>query len=192
MGWFGKGDERDADSIWDSYAQAGDDLFHARSDLAEAEQQYADARRKLCEIDLLPVLQKALKQYSLSALGLLVEVGEEQPELVRALIPELYDCSLGIGKPDILARGVLRRLSTSGSLHTELVPLVAATLRDAEKTTDVFAMRGLVFLLEDVNDPALIAQWRKTVLASPEEDVREIAEEYPEDEYPEPNPPQQL
>jgi hypothetical protein len=69
---------------------------------------------------------------------------------------------------------------------------MAATLRDAEKTTGVFAMRGLVFLLEDVNDPALIAQWRKTVLASPEEDVREIAEEYPEDEYPEPNPPQQL
>ncbi|MFI1395963.1 hypothetical protein [Streptomyces sp. NPDC020681] len=192
MGWFGKSDERDSDTIWNSYVQAGDDLYQAKCELAEAEQRYADAERELFGIDLLPVLRKALRKYSLSALGLLGEIGEEQPELVRALIPELYACSLGIGKPDILARGVLRTLSRSGSLHAELVPLVTATLRDTERTTDVFAMRGLAFLLEDVNDPALLGRWRRTVLVSADEDVREIAEDYPEDEFPEPAPPQQL
>jgi hypothetical protein len=179
MGWFGKDEKSEAEEAWDDFVRAS----YKRS----------KAMRELFETDPLPAVRKALSGGGelFAALDLLMDVGWDRPELVRAVVPELYSSSLSLGRPGIFARLVLRRLSGSGreyaeGLHAELAPLTAATLR--EEVTDVFAMQALKMLLDDVGALDLQGQWLEAVRASPDVDVRELAEDY-EDENPEPPAP---
>ncbi|MFF1445620.1 hypothetical protein [Streptomyces sp. NPDC058295] len=55
--------------------------------------------------------------------------------------------------------------------------------------TDVFAMQALAMLLDEVGAPGLLGQWREAARASPDADVQELAEDYAEDEHPEPPAP---
>ncbi|MFI6932010.1 hypothetical protein [Streptomyces sp. NPDC050287] len=136
----------------------------------------------------MPVLRESLRagRGSLAVLNLLREVGGDRPDVVHALLPELYEYCLSVNKPGIWGREVVRTLAASVPLHDELAPLVDRTLRD--EVTDVFAMRALGMLLDDIDNTdgtdtaALPARWRRAVLASPDADVREIAEEYPADD----------
>lgn len=180
MGWFWKEEKSEAEDAWDDFVRAND--------------TYSEAKQVLFETDPLPAVRNALNDGGdlFAALQLLKDVGWNRPELVQAVVPELYSCSLSLGRPGIFARLVLRRLSGSGhtyaeALHTELVPLTAATLR--EEATDEFSMRALAFLLDDVGALDLLGQWREAARASPDVGVRELAEEYGEDEYPEPPAP---
>ncbi|GAA3823761.1 hypothetical protein ACFS5L_33495 [Streptomyces phyllanthi] len=164
-------EKSEAEEAWDDFVRASD--------------RYSEARRALFETDPLPAVRKALNDGGdmFAALDLLMDVGWNRPELVRAVVPELYSCSLSLGRPGIFARLVLRRLSGSGpeyaeALHAELAPLTAATLR--EEVTDVFAMQALAMLLDDVGASDLLGRWREAVLASPDVDVRELAEDYGE------------
>lgn len=180
MGWFGKEEKSEAEEAWDDFVRASN--------------KRGKAMRELFETDPLPAVRKALNGGGemFAALDLLKDVGWSRPELVGAVVPELYSCSLSLGPPGIFARLVLRRLSASGQeyaegLHAGLAPLTAATLR--EEVTDVFAMQALEMLLDDVGALDLHGQWLEAVRASPDVDVRELAEDYEEEENPEPPAP---
>lgn len=180
MAWFCKEEKSEAEDAWDDYVRASN--------------TYSTARRMLFETDPLPAVRKALNGGGdlFAALHLLKDVGWDRPRLVQAVVPELYACSLSLGPPGIFARLVLRRLSGSGhayakALHAGLAPLTAATLR--EEVTDVFAMQALAMLLDDVGALGLLGQWREAARASPDVDVRELAEDYGEEEHPEPPAP---
>ncbi|MEV6959389.1 hypothetical protein AB0M97_09330 [Streptomyces sp. NPDC051207] len=167
LSWLWEDGKSQEEEAWDCFVEACG--------------EYGEARRRLFETDPLPSVRKALAggDGRFAALQLLRDVGWDRPELVQAVVPELYACSLGLGPPGIFARLVLRRLGESGhryaeDLPTQLAPLVAATLR--EEVTDVFAMNALGMLMDDVGDPALLARWREAVSASPDEDVRELLE----------------
>ncbi|GGP97392.1 hypothetical protein [Streptomyces roseolilacinus] len=195
-GLFGDDEGSEAQRAWREHEEAEHERHQARSELREAEERYAAAVSRLLATDPVPVLREALDtgRHSLRALNLLRQVGADHPDLVRALLPELYGCCLSIGKPGIFGREVVRTLSRTTDLHDDLAPLVAATLRDEDEVTDVFAMRGLVMTLDDIGDTRLMDQWRRAALASTDPDVREIVEEYPPDEAPttprEPDAPQ--
>ncbi|WP_330172921.1 hypothetical protein OG875_04565 [Streptomyces sp. NBC_01498] len=179
MGWFDEDTRTDAERAWDAYTKASGRL--------------AVAQRELFETDPLPAVRKALAGGDgtglFAALDLLTQVGWNRPQLVRAVLPELYSCSLSLGRPGIFARLVLGRLSRAGERYTrgmeaEIGALMEATLRD--EGDDALALRALGLLLEDIDSPALIARLREFARASSDEDVRELAEEYPEDEHPPP------
>ncbi|WP_030665440.1 hypothetical protein [Streptomyces cellulosae] len=179
MRWFGSGDDSGGERLWRAYLEADHVRFIVEERLREAEEERAEIRKRLLGSDVVPVLGESLRagRGSLAVLNLLREVGAERPDVVHALLPELYECCLSINKPGIWGREVVRTLAASVALHDELTPLVDRTLRD--EVTDVFAMRALVMLLDDIGATALLARWRRAVLASPDVDVREIAEEYP-------------
>ncbi len=179
MRWFGSGDDSGGERLWRAYLEADHVRFIVEERLREAEEKRAEIRKRLLGSDVVPVLRESLRagRGSLAVLNLLREVGADRPDVVHALLPELYECCLSINKPGIWGREVVRTLAASVALHDELAPLVDRTLRD--EVTDVFAMRALVMLLDDIGATALLARWRRAVLASPDVDVREIAEEYP-------------
>ncbi|QIQ03202.1 hypothetical protein [Streptomyces liangshanensis] len=161
------------------------------TDFLGKRRKYERVKEELLGTDLLPVLRKALADgdSSYAVFSLVEEEAGDRPELFRELVPDLYPYTLSLGPPGIFSRRALRALSRPGTPHAELAPLVAATLRD--EVTDVFAMRALAMLLEDVNDLTLLARWREAALTSPDEDVRELPDEYPESEYPPPDAPQE-
>lgn len=116
-------------------------------------------------------------------LDLLREVGGDHPDLVLALLPELYDCCLGINKTSIWGREILHVLGRTTDLHDALAPLVTRTLGDKDEREDLEAMNGLGMLLDGLGDTALLARWHKAVRASQDPDVRELADAYePDDE----------
>ena len=59
----------------------------------------AEAKRVLFETGPLPAVQKALNGGGIpfAALHPLHHVGWDRPELIRAVVPELYSCSLSLG-----------------------------------------------------------------------------------------------
>lgn len=57
--------------------------------------------------------------------------------------------------------------------------LVTETLSGEDEREDVFSMNGLGMLLDDIGDTALLDEWRRTVSASPDADVRELADDCP-------------
>ncbi|MFD3525525.1 hypothetical protein [Streptomyces sp. NPDC058653] len=177
MGWFDTDTGTDAERAWAAYVKASDKL--------------AGARRELFETDALPLVRDALAGGGdlLTALHLLMDVGWQRPELVRAVLPELYECSLSMGRAGIFARLVLGRLSRAGERYTDgmyeqVGGLMEATLR--EEGDDALTLRALAALLEDIGAMGLIARLREFGRLSPDVDVRELMEEYPEDEYPPP------
>ncbi|MEV2217576.1 hypothetical protein AB0H86_40175 [Streptomyces sp. NPDC050997] len=180
MGWFGSGDESGGERLWRAYLEADHLRFVAEERLRDVEQDRTAARERLLGSDVAPVLRDSLRtgRGSLAVLDLLRHVGADRPDIVQSLLPELYECCLSVNKPGVWGREVISSLAGSVAVHDELAPLVERTLID--EVTDVLAMRALVMLLDDLGDAALMARWRHAVLASPDVDVREIAEEYEE------------
>jgi len=180
VGWFGSGDESGGERLWRAYLEADHLRFVAEERLREVEEDRAAARERLLGSDVVPVLRESLRsgRGSLAVLDLLRHVGTDRPDIVQSLLPELYECCLSVNKPGVWGREVVSSLAGSVAVHDELAPLVGRTLVD--EVTDVLAMRALVMLLDDLGDAALMARWRHAVLASPDVDVREIAEEYEE------------
>ncbi|MDH6622467.1 hypothetical protein M2271_000254 [Streptomyces sp. LBL] len=182
MRWFGSGDDSGGERLWRAYLEADHVRFLVEERLREADEERAEIRERLLGADVVPVLRESLRagRGSLAVLNLLRDVGADRPDVVHALLPELYACCLSVNKAGIWGREVVRTLAGSVALHDDLAPSVDRTLRD--EVTDVFAMRALVMLLDDIGDTALMARWRRAALASPDVDVRDIAEEYPADE----------
>jgi hypothetical protein len=182
VGWFGNGDESGGERLWRAYLEADHLRFVAEERLRAAEQDRVTARERLLGSDVGPVLRESLRagRGSLAVLDLLRDVGTDRPDVVQSLLPELYECCLSVNKPGVWGREVVSTLAGSVAVHDELAPLVERTL--VAEVTDVLAMRALVMLLDDLGDAALMARWRRAVLASPDVDVRELAEEYPAEE----------
>ncbi|MEU0076033.1 hypothetical protein ABZ027_41910 [Streptomyces sp. NPDC006332] len=178
MGWFGSGDESGGERLWRAYLEADHLRFVAEERLRDVEQDRAAARERLLGSDVVPVLRESLRsgRGSLAVLDLLRDVGTDRPDVVRGLLPEVYECCLSVDKPGVWGREVLSTLAGSVAVHDDLAPLVERTLVD--KVTDVLAMRALVMLLDDLGDAPLTARWRRAALASTDLGVRELAEEY--------------
>ncbi|MEU6803047.1 hypothetical protein [Streptomyces neyagawaensis] len=184
----------DPDRLWTDYLGASHDVYIAEEALREAEEKLAAARERALEGDLAPALKKEMRRgrHTLSVLDLLREVGGDHPDLVLALLPELYDCCLGINKTSIWGREILRVLGRTTDLHDALAPLVTKTLGDEDEREDLEAMNGLGMLLDDLGDTALLARWHEAVRTSRDPDVRELADAYePDDETNEAEPPEE-
>jgi hypothetical protein len=111
-------DRTEEEEAWERYVRACDTYFKAR--------------RLLFDTDPLPFVRAALQDGGelFVALHLLEDVGWNRPELVKAVVPELYPYTLSLGRPGIFSRLVLGRLSRAGTayaedLHARPAPLVA-------------------------------------------------------------------
>jgi hypothetical protein len=171
----------DPDRLWAHYRVASHEVSVAEEALQEAQERRTAIKDRALAADLAPVLRKEFRRNRnvLSVLNLLRDVGTDHPRLVLALLPELYDCCLGVSKGNIWGREILRTLSRTTDFHDELAPLVRKTLSDEDEVEDVFSMNGLGMLLDDIGDTALLDEWRRAVSASPDVDVRELAEDCP-------------
>jgi hypothetical protein len=181
----------DPDRLWTDLLGASHDVYVAEEALREAEEKLTAARERALEGDLAPALKKEMRRgrHTLSVLDLLREVGGDHPDLVLALLPELYDCCLGVNKTSIWGREILRVLGRTTDLHDALAPLVNGTLNDDDELSDVFAMNGLGMLLDDIGDTRLLTRWREAVRTSPDADVRDLADDdEPDEETPEEAP----
>jgi hypothetical protein len=174
----------DPDLLWARCMGASHEVRLAEQALREAEEKRAAARDRALAADLASALRKDLRRGRnvLSVLDLLRDVGADHPHLVRALLPELYDCCLGVNKASIWGREILRALGRTTDFHDDLAPLVTETLSDEDEVEDVFSMNGLGMLLGDIGDTALMEEWRRAIRSSSDVDVRELADDYlPED-----------
>jgi hypothetical protein len=169
----------DPGRLWADFLGASNDAHIAERALREAREERLAARDRALAAELAPVLRRDLRKgrNTLTVLHLLLEVGGDHPRLVQDLVPELYECCLSINKAGIWGRDILRTLGTTAHLHTDLAPLVAGTLADEDEVSDFFAMSALRMLLDDLGDTVLMEQWHHAALASPDAEVRELAED---------------
>ena len=146
-------------------------------ELVRARTQYRTQRARLFSpaYDPVPLLQAALASTSTGHIAAqeLGAVAEHRPDLIRALIPELFLRSLGVHAICGTARralGVLR----AEDLEPKLRPLVVEFLADPAHEWEEFS--GLVMLLEDLGLNDLLEQVKTAARGSSNQDVRDVAD----------------
>ncbi|HEX6345166.1 hypothetical protein [Umezawaea sp.] len=122
------------------------------------------------------VFASGLSQHA--ALRLIHDRAPDRPELVRALLPELFDSALGEGPFANRARWVLAGLRPD-MRDPQLEKLAAREIAnpDPERWEE---LRALAVLLEQIGRFDLLERLKDAVRDSPEEALHWIAEDFPE------------
>jgi hypothetical protein len=152
--------------------------------LLRAESDYVNARVLLFEGDPAPVLRKGLGTGATSAtdrrlaIRVLEEVGGSRPDVVRDLLPELFELTLGMHANSARVWRVIVRLDTA-DLAAALAPLVDGFLADPDR--DAQEYWGLIALLDeatlrDARDAVLVA-----ASASDGSDTRQVGQSWTAD-----------
>jgi hypothetical protein len=145
-------------------------------ELVRARTQYFTQRARLFSpaYDPVPLLRAVLVSRSTGHIAVqeLGEMAEHRPDLIRALIPELFSYSLGVNPICGTARRALGVLSAE-DLEPKLRPLVAEFLADPAHEWEEFS--GLVMLLEDLGIRDLLEQVKTVARGSSNQDVRDVA-----------------
>lgn len=148
--------------------------------LVRAEHDYLLARQEILDADPVAALRAvfASGRDQRTALRLLDGLAANRPDLVVALLPEVFEASLSLEKDGMLARQLLARLSAKAR-DAALEPLVAQQIAspDPDRWEE---LRALAMLLEDLGRLDLLAELKNAVRDSPSEDLRDIAEDFPE------------
>lgn len=113
-----------------------------------------------------------------AALRLLHERAPDRPELVRALLPELFETALGSTPIAHRARWTLAGLRHD-MLYPQLEKLAGREIANADPERWE-ELRGLAVLLEQIGRFDLLEQLKDAVRDSPEEALQWIAEDFPE------------
>lgn len=144
-------------------------------ELVRAESAYVDARRRLFEGDPTAVLRRGLGTGAPSAtdrrlaIAVLEEFGGTRPDVVRDLVPELFELSLGMHANSTRVRRIVARLG-SVTLEAELAPVVEEFLRDGDR--DAQEYWGLMALLDETGVHALRDEVITRAASHPDRDVR--------------------
>ena len=146
-------------------------------ELVRARTQYLTQRARLFSpaYDPVPLLRAALASTSTGHIAVqeLESMAEHRPDLIRALIPELFLRSLGVHAICGTARRALGALSTE-ELEPKLRPLVAEFLADPAHEWEQFS--GLVTLLEDLGIRDRLEQVKTVARGSSNQDIRNVAD----------------
>lgn len=127
--------------------------------------------------DPAPLLRTALASNTANvAIDELDRIAEHRPELVRALVPDLFPHTLGLHPICGKARGILHILDPT-ELRPLLAPPVDAFLADPDMGWQEF--RGLAMLLDRPGLNDLLARITTAAAESDDLDVREVAEDFP-------------
>jgi len=152
---------------WKALQSAAAEYYRAGDDLLEGD----DAVDVLRE-----VFASGRSQHA--ALRLIHDRAPDRPELVRALLPELFHSALGDGPFANRARWVLAGLRAD-MRDPQLEKLAAREIdhADPERWEE---LRALAVLLEQVGRLDLLERLKDAVRDSPEEALQWIAEDFPE------------
>ncbi|MFG6200485.1 hypothetical protein [Nonomuraea sp. JJY05] len=150
-------------------------------DLVRADQDYQEARERVFAGDPVPALRESL---ALSiptppgretALRVLDEYGRARPNVVRALVPELFELALGQDWRSERVRVVLSRLDAA-VLERELKPIIKAFVRETER--DAADYWGAIALLVKAGLRPLLDRVLRAAQASDDEDTRVVAQHW--------------
>jgi hypothetical protein len=113
-----------------------------------------------------------------TALQLICDQGPDRPDVVQALLPELFKAALGITPHSSRARYILAGLRPD-MRDAQLEALAGREISnpDPDRWSE---LRGLAMLLEQVGRLDILAYLKDAVRDSPEEALRWIAEDFPE------------
>ncbi|MBP2323728.1 hypothetical protein JOF56_004113 [Kibdelosporangium banguiense] len=115
-----------------------------------------------------------------AALRLLGDRASDSPELAQELMPELFSAALGINPYAARARFILAGLPPH-LRDSRLEALARQEIANPDPDPDRWAdLRGLAMLLEHVGRLDLLEVLKDAVRDSPDEDLRDIAEDFPE------------
>ncbi|MCE7007757.1 hypothetical protein LWC34_33790 [Kibdelosporangium philippinense] len=113
-----------------------------------------------------------------AAIRLIGDRAPERPELVREFLPELFDTALSDSPISQRARYILAALPPEvRNPHLEAVTAREIANPDPDRWEE---LRGLAVLLERVDRLDLLEQLKDAVRDSPEEALRDIAEDFPQ------------
>ncbi|MCP2169675.1 hypothetical protein [Goodfellowiella coeruleoviolacea] len=148
--------------------------------LVRAEHDYLVARQEILDADPVATLRAvfASGRDQRTALRLLDGLAAGRPDLVVALLPEVFEAALSLEKDGMLARQLLARL-TGPERDQALEPLVAGQIGDPDPERWA-ELRALATLLEELGRLDLLERLKDAVRDSPSEDLRDIAEDFPE------------
>ncbi|MFJ6674773.1 hypothetical protein ACIQMJ_27050 [Actinosynnema sp. NPDC091369] len=156
-----------ADKAWRALERA-EDAYHRAGDVVVSGAKAVETLRAVF----------ASGQGHHTALRLIGDRAPDHPELVRELLPELFDAALDINPYAARARFVLAGLP-SHLRDPLLEPLAAREIADPDP--DRWAqLRGLAMLLEQIGRLDMLEFLKDAVRDSPEEALRWIAEDFPE------------
>lgn len=113
-----------------------------------------------------------------TALRLVGDRAPDRPELVRALLPELFAAALGITPYADRARSILAGLRPD-MRDSQLEALASREIAnpDPERWAE---LRGLAMLLEQIDRMDMLEMLKDAVRDSPEETLRDIAADFPD------------
>lgn len=124
-----------------------------------------------------PILRTALASNRADvAIAELDPAAEHRPELVRALVPDVFPHTLGLHPTCGKARRILHVLDPT-ELRSLLAPMVDAFLADPDMGWQEF--RGLAMRLDRPGLEDLLTRVTAAAAESDNPDVREVAEDFP-------------
>ncbi|MBE1470563.1 hypothetical protein [Kibdelosporangium phytohabitans] len=148
--------------------------------LGRADEAYGATRDAVLRDEPVGRLREAFASGSGDRLALrfLGYIAPTRPDIVQELIPELFDYCLGMDPYATRARYLLAGLRPD-QRDSRLEPLVSARVADPDPESDT-ELRALAMTLEQIGRLDWLERLKDAVRDSPSEDLRGIAEDFPE------------
>jgi hypothetical protein len=141
----------------------------------EAEEAYYDARARLMETDYEPVVRRALNTAAGRGTALRLLADTSSPERLM----DWFDALIAVAIRTHPELGLVRQMLASldpGWLYSNLTPFVEQVISSSESGWEEF--RRLAELLDALGQTELLDRVVKAAAAFPDEDTRDVAEDF--------------